>query len=191
MGDSASSGTDAAFPLPAGLVPSPPFPKDTPPNSLLPCWWGSLVEEPPILPLPRSSAAAISCLSLSETFQQLLLQGAEAGAGGGVLAGVAGLGGSCRQQGSGVFLAFACRSPQEPPAAEPRGVFQEELPVELGAGGGGTGPVLSPASQKFPMTPVPGVLFVRSRVLGSVGTWGLPQCNVGLSPVCAGVPQRQ
>lgn len=81
--------------------------------------------------------------------------------------------------------------PGAPGCRAPRGVSRR---AACGAGswrGGGTGPVLSPASQKFPMTPVPGVLFVRSRVLGSVGTWGLPQCNVGLSPVCAGVPQRQ
>lgn len=79
---------------------------------LLPGWGVWVGEEPPIPPLPHSSSAAVSCLSSSETFLQLLLRGAKAGAGRGVLAGVAGLGwGLTPGSGGAGALAFVCQSP--------------------------------------------------------------------------------
>lgn len=82
---------------------------------LLP-WEVWVGEEPPVPPLPHSSSAAVSCLSLLETFLQLLLRGAKARAGGGVLAGVAELGwGPTAGSGGAGALAFVCHSPSEPP----------------------------------------------------------------------------
>lgn len=110
---------------------------------------------------------------------------------GGSWQGWLGWGAAAGSRGAGCSLPLPAAAPRSPRLQSPAGCFKKSCLWSWELAGGGTGPVLSPASQKFPMTPVPGVLFVRSRVLGSVGTWGLPQCNVGLSPVCAGVPQRQ
>lgn len=120
-----------------GLAPAPPYLK-TPPNPLLPCWGGSWERSPhlPVSPHPHSSTATICCLSSLETFLELLLQGAEAGAGGGILAGVAVLGwGQLPEAGEQGALTFVHCSPREPLAPRPCRVFSRGAACGAGRGG--------------------------------------------------------